>query len=122
MIKLAIKAMSLVINGAMENWHLAAQATSSKGQKSCQLTADNQPVRFQLGNSLRTRFGASSFEKGVDAPRRNLDFDLTDLEGVQSKLQEIDSWALDYITSNSERLLKKRTTRADAENAYAPLL
>ena len=103
--------MGVVTEAAMDNWHLAAQATSSKGQKSCQLTADHQPVRFQLGTSLRTRFGASCFEKGVDAPRRNLDFDITDQEEVQTKLQEIDRWALEYILGNSERLLKNYLQR-----------
>ena len=113
--------MSPVIN-AMEDWHLSDQATSSKGQKSCQLTSEHQSVRFQLGTSLRTRFGASCFEKGVDAPRRNLDFDITDQEEVHSKLLEIDSWVLDYITQNSERLLKKKITRAEVESAYTPLV
>ena len=99
--------MGVVTDGAMETWHLSDQATSSKGQKSCQLTAPHQPVRFQLGTSLRTRFGASAFEK-VDLPRRNLDFDITDQEEVRSKLQEIDRWALDYITGNSERFAQKK--------------
>ena len=106
----------------MDSWHLAPQAVSSKGQKSCALTADHQPVRFQLGNGLRTRFGASCFEKGVDAPRRNLDFDIMDEEGVVAKLQEIDDWALGYITDNSERLLKKKCNRTDVESAYTPLV
>ena len=94
---------------------------SSKGQKSCQLTADHQPVKFQLGDGLRTRFGASTFDKNVDAVRRNLDFDLEEGEALE-RLKAIDSWALDYITANSERLLKKKLSRAEVENGYTPLV
>ena len=90
----------------MDKWHLSEQAVSCKGQKSCQLTADHQLVRFQLGEGLRTRFGASNFDKNVNTVRRNLDFELDD-EAALARLKEIDAWALEYITANNERLLKK---------------
>ena len=100
---------------------MSDQAVSSKGQKSCQLSADNQPVKFQLGEGLRTRFGASTFDKNVDAVRRNLDFDV-DEEAALARLKEIDAWALEYITANSERLLKKQLSRTKVENGYSPLV
>ena len=105
----------------MASWHLSDQTVSSKGQKSCQLTADHQPMRFQLGEGLRTRFGASTFDKNVDAVRRNLDFDIDD-EAALARLKEIDAWALEYITANSERLLKKQLSRTEVENGYSPLV
>ena len=58
------------------------------------LTADHQPVRFMLGEALRTRFGASTFEKKLDAVRRNPDFDIDD-EVALGRLKEIDTWAMD---------------------------
>jgi hypothetical protein len=105
----------------MDQWHLAETAVSAKGQKSCLLTANHQPVRFQLGSGLRTRFGASTFEKNVDAVRRSLDFDIDDADTL-AKLREIDDWALDYITTHSERLLKKKLSRTEVENNYNPLV
>ena len=105
----------------MDHWHLAETAVSAKGQKSCLLTANHQPVRFQLGSGLRTRFGASTFEKNVDAVRRSLDFDIDDADTL-AKLREIDDWALDYITTHSERLLKKKLSRTEVENNYNPLV
>ena len=105
----------------MDTWHLSDQTVSSKGQKSCMLTADHQPVRFQLGEALRTRFGASTFDKNVDAVRRNLDFDIDD-EVALARLKEIDAWAMEYICANSERLLKKQLSRAEVENNYSPLV
>ena len=85
------------------------------------LTADHQPVRFQLGEALRTRFGASTFDQNVDAVRRNLDFDVDD-EVALGRLKEIDAWALDYITANSERLLTKQLSRTEVKNGYTPLV
>ena len=105
----------------MDQWHLAETAVSAKGQKSCLLTANHQPVRFQLGSGLRTRFGASTFEKNVDAVRRSLDFDIENADTL-AKLREIDDWALDYITTHSERLLKKKLSRSEVENGYNPLI
>jgi len=104
----------------MDTWHLSDQSISSKGQKSCQLTADHQPVRFQLGDGLRTRFGASTFDK-VDVPRRNLDFDLEEGATLE-RLKATDAWAIEYLTANSERLLKKKLSRAEVENGYTPLV
>ena len=104
----------------MDHWHLAETAVSAKGSKACQLTANHQPVRFQLGSGLRTRFGASTFDK-IDVARRSLDFDLDNAETL-AKLREIDDWALDYITTHSERLLKKTLSRTEVENGYNPLV
>ena len=105
----------------MDKWYLSDQTVSSKGQKSCMLTAIHQPVKFQLGEALRTRFGASTFDKNLDAVRRNLDFDI-DNEAALARLKEIDNWALEYITANSERLLKKQLSRTEVENGYSPLV
>ena len=105
----------------MERWTLADTTVSSKGQKSCQLTCDHAPVKFQLGHGLRTRFGATTFEKNLDAVRRNLDFDLEDGETLE-RLREIDDWAIEYITVHSERLLKKKLSRAEVENGYTKLI
>ena len=70
---------------------------------------------------MRTRFGASTFDKNVDAVRRSLDFDLDDAV-VLARLKEIDAWALDYITTHSERLLKKQLSRPEVENGYTQLV
>ena len=103
-------------------WDLADVATSSRGQKSCSLkTLAKEPVRFQLGEALRTKFGASTFDR-TDAPRRNLDFDLAECPDAQTHLQDIDTWAIAYITSHSERLFKKKLSRQEVENNYKPLL
>ena len=37
-------------------------------------------------------------------------------------MRSIDARALDYITEHSERLLKKKLSRAEVENGYTPLV
>ena len=108
----------------MERWTLADQTVFSKGQKSCQLSCDHAPVKFQLGDGLRTRFGATTFEKNLDAVRRNLDFDLESSGETLERLREIDAWAIEYLSKeeNGERLLKKKLSRAEVENGYTPLV
>ena len=71
-------------------WYLAELTTSSKGQKTCQLTNDHKPITFNLGSNLKTRFGASSFDKNVETSRRSLDFDITNDQQIISMLKEID--------------------------------
>ena len=78
----------------LTKWHLAEVSTSSKGQKSCQLTAAHKPVTFNLGSSLKTRFGANTFDKNVESTRKNLDFDVTGDKQIQEVLEEIDKWTV----------------------------
>ena len=64
----------------LSKWHLADVTTSSEGQKTCQLTNDHKPhkpIAFHLGSRLRTRFGASNFDKQLESNRKTLDFDIT---------------------------------------------
>ena len=73
-----IKTMTMTVDKLnLSKWNLADVTTSSKGQKTSQLTNDHKPIVFHLGARLRTRFGASSFDKNVESSRNNLDFDVT---------------------------------------------
>ena len=105
----------------LETWHLAEPTTSSRGQRSCQLTAENSPLKFLLGSGLSTRYGATTFDR-TDAPRRNLEFVLTDHPAVQEQLRAIDDWAVAYLSKNSARLFGKELSIEEATAAYRPLL
>ena len=105
-----------------KNWHLAEVSVSSKGQKSCQLTSDHKPVTFNLGSCLRTRFGASTYDKNIDSTRKNLDFDVTNDEQIKSLLTEIDLWAVQYILENGGKCMKKIMSKEVIKEHYKPLL
>ena len=106
----------------LDEWFLAEQSISSRGQKSCQLSANKKQVSFHLGTGLRTRFGASSFDKSVDAPRKNLDFDITSHTEIREFLQSVDDWTVEYISQNSARLFKKVMSKEAVKEHYKPLL
>ena len=117
-----IKSMNPTKQTDLSAWHLAEQTISSKGQKSCQLTADHERVSFNLGANLRTRFGASSFDKSVDLPRKNLDFDITGQSDLREFLQMVDDWTVDYIFDHGARLFKKVMSKDVVREHYRPLL
>jgi hypothetical protein len=106
----------------LSTWHLAEQTTSSKGQKSCLLSANHKPVSFHLGTNLRTRFGASAFDKTVDLPRKNLDFDITDQKELLEFLKKVDDWTVDHIFDDGVRLFKKVMSKEAVKEHYKPLL
>ena len=105
-----------------KSWHLAEVSTSSKGQKSCQLTAAHKPVTFNLGSSLKTRFGANTFDKNVESTRKNLDFDITGDKQIQEVLEGIDKWTVQYILDNGGKFMKKVMTKEVIKEHYKPLL
>ena len=103
-------------------WHLAEVTISSKGQKTCVLTNDHKPIAFHLGSRLRTRFGASTFDKNIETSRKNLDFDITNDQQIKALLGQIDDWAIQYIFDNSTRILKKTISKDVIKENYRPLL
>jgi hypothetical protein len=105
-----------------KSWHLAEVSTSIKGQKSCQLTAAHKPVTFNLGSSLKTRFGANTFDKNVESTRKNLDFDITGDKQIQEVLEGIDKWTVQYILDNGGKFMKKVMTKEVIKEHYKPLL
>ena len=106
----------------LSKWHLADVATSSKGQKTCQLTNDHKPIVFPLGSRLRTRFGASSFDKNVESIRKNFDFDVTCHKQICALLKQIDDWAIQYIFDHAANIFKKAMSKDVIKENYKPLL
>ena len=106
----------------LSKWHLTEVITSSKGQKTCQLTNDHYSVSFNLGCDLKTRFGASTFDKNVETNGKSLDFDLTNDKQIISMLKEIDDWAIEYLHTNSARIMKKVMSKDVIRENYKPLV
>ena len=106
----------------LSKWHLADVTTSSKGQKASQLTNDHKPIVFPLGSRLRTRFGASSFDKNVESIRKNFDFDVTCDKQICALLKQIDDWAIQYIFDNAVKIFKKAMSKDVIKENYKPLL
>ena len=96
--------------------------TNSRGQKTAILTNEHKPITFHLGSRLRTRFGASTFDKNIETSRKNLDFDITNDKQICAMLKQIDDWAIQYIFDNSSKILKKVMSKDVIKENYKPLL
>ena len=119
-----VRAVQAIVNQKtqmiLSKWHLAGK-TSSKGQKTCQLTNVHKSITFHLGSNLKTRFGASTFDKNVQTSRKSLDFDITTDTQILSMLKEIDDWAIEYLHTKSARIMKvmsKDIIRETTKNWY----
>ena len=104
---------------ATTSFALSNPQTSARGAKSCTLLdKDGQKVLITVGSKeapLRTPFGANTYND-EDTPRKTLDFRLTDQQAED--FVAFDSWAIQYLADNSERLFKKQLTKAQVEEHY----
>ena len=71
---------------------------------------------------MRTRFGASSFDKNIDSTRKNLDFDISNHKHLIELFSNIDKWAIGYLAKHSQRLLKKQMTEELIKSHFKPLV
>jgi hypothetical protein len=97
--------------------------TNSRGAKSATLiSADTGKITFALGTQeggTSTPFGASCY-KDEESVRKTLDLRVDEHEA--QFFRQLDAWALEYITTHSERLFKKALTKDQvAEHYRSPL-
>ena len=103
-----------------KNWQLRDPTISAKGAKSCSLVTDAQNTKSYLNlgskeNPLRSPFGATSFND-EKATRKTIEFTLDE---SQAKIfKDFDSWAMNYLASNSERLFKQTKTLEEIRAIY----
>ena len=99
----------------VEGYQLSDTQTSSRGAKTCTvLSGKGEKIVFTLGPTS-TPFGANSYQD-ESSSRKTLDLRVSDTQFDFFK--ELDNWAIDYITKNSERLFKKSLTRAQVAEHY----
>ena len=104
---------------ATTSFTLGAPQTSARGAKSCTLLdKDGQKVMLIVGSKeqpVRTPFGANTYNN-EDTPRKTLEIRLTDQQ--VEEFVAFDTWAIQYLADNSERLFKKQLTKAQVEEHY----
>ena len=103
-----------------EQFALADQFATSRGTKICVLTCNAAPVRvIPTKTPVSTPFEPGNFDKKYSA-RQNLVFCCS--PEMEDYFKGLDSWAIDYITEHSERLLKKTLTREQVLEGYTPAI
>ena len=102
-----------------KTWQLKDPTISAKGAKSCALIkTPNDKVFFTLGSKtdpLRTPFGATSYND-EKATRKTIEFTLNPQQVETFKT--FDSWAVDYLVKNSERIFKKKLGIQEVKGMY----
>ena len=75
-----------------------------------------------MPESLRSPFNAVTFDKDPLAKRLNLQLVVDDDRNLLEALQNLDKWAVDYLTEHSERIFKRRWTREQVKLGYVSLM
>ena len=97
--------MASLTFAAMENFRLEDVIVSSRGSKSAQLKNGRSPVMFMPTDYLQTPFGPCSFQN-QETTRMTLEFRCD--EETEQFFNNLDEWSIQYISENSERLLRKK--------------
>jgi hypothetical protein len=99
---------------------LAEPVVSSRGAKSCALSNDNAKFILTVGSRespLTSPFGASSFSDETTS-RKTIEYRLPPT--WVDYFDSFDSWAVTYLTCNSERLFGKPLTIEQVRDSYKP--
>ncbi len=68
------------------------------------LTCKTGPVVFIASKACEAPFGATNFDRDVTAVRQNLELRTT--KEQEEYFAAFDAWAVEYLSANSERLLR----------------
>ena len=90
---------------------------ASNGSKICRL-CDGDGELVLMPEPLRSPFNAGTFDKDPLAKRLNLQLVMDDDRSLLEALQNLDKWAVDYLTEHSERIFKRNWTREQAQLGY----
>ena len=82
---------------------------NSRGSKTAVVLLDNERFAHVFEQEVECPFNPGSYDKDESALRQNIVFRLND--ELEKFCTHLDSWALDYMQTNSERLLGKALTR-----------
>ena len=111
--------MQLPDAALLKDFQLADVQTSSRGAKTAQLLGNNgQKIMMSFGSEASptsTPFGATNFNDET-ALRKTLDLRINGDE--VAFFQDLDAWAVEYLSKNSERLFKKAATQDQVREHY----
>ena len=98
--------------------HLKELTISARGVKSAAVVnAKGDAVSYTFDDFTMTPFGPSSFDKDPQATRQQLDVRLGSAEPF---FQNLDNWAIAYISEHSERLFRKKLSAEQITERYHP--
>ena len=100
-----------------EKFALADQFVTAKGAKVCVLSSDGAPVRVTQTAPIRIPFEPGNFDKSSTATRQSLVMCCSPEK--EQTFDALDTWAIEYLTTHSERLFKKPMTKGRSPGTSA---
>jgi hypothetical protein len=104
--------MSITQSYQLADVHISA----ARGAKSAMLTCKTGQVVWLASQACEAPFGATNFDRDVTAVRQNLELRLS--KEQDDFFSQVDAWAVEYLSANSERLFKKQLTVAQVKEIY----
>ena len=104
---------------APQNWEISPPQQGTKGERTCLVSQNKLPIKFNLGRPTSTPFGASNFDDDNN-PRQNLDLTLSDDD--VSNFQAVDAFLLAWALQNKDTLFKSGTTPEKIKESYRSIL
>ena len=100
--------------------HLKELAVSARGVKSAAVVNNNgEAFSYTFDEYTMTPFGPSTFDKDPQATRQQLDVRLGSAEPF---FENLDNWAIAYISEHSERIFKKKLNLEQVTERYHPCI
>ena len=97
-------------------WSIGDVVCTSRGSKIAPLKCDGKHCVYTPDSYLRVVFEPGSFDKDPTAQRLNLVLECDD--DFQTQIKAFDAWFVEYLTVNSERLLKRKMSPEQVVNGY----
>jgi hypothetical protein len=102
------------------NWSLADIHCNAKGAKTCQLLDGAARVVYTSDVYCTVPFPPSTFDKDPAATRLNLELRVPPT--LEAYFDEVDAWAVGYLTTHSERIFNKPLSVEQVKESYHPTL
>jgi hypothetical protein len=97
-------------------WSIGDVVCTSRGSKIAPLKCEGKHCVYTPDSYLRVVFEPGSFDKDPTAQRLNLVLECDD--DFQAQIQAFDVWFVEYLATNSERLLKRKMSPEQVLNGY----
>ena len=97
-------------------WSIGDVVCTSRGSKIAPLKCEGKHCVYTPDSYLRVIFEPGSFDKDPTAQRLNLVLECDD--DFQAQIAAFDAWFVEYLTVNSERLLKRKMSPEQVANGY----
>ena len=104
----------------MASWICCVHPVNAKGAKTCQLLDGTARMLYTSESYCTTSLPPSNFDKDPAATRLNLELRVP--PSLEAFFDEVDAWAVGYLTTHAERIFGKPLSAEQVKESYHPTL